>query len=75
MPAFHAITGCDYTATFPRKGKVRPFQILEKNRHRQIVFGTLGVDETLTDAQISGVEEFVCLMYGKHNASNINKAR
>ena len=25
LPAFHAFTGCDYTASFKRKGKVVPF--------------------------------------------------
>ena len=24
LPAYHALTGCDYTASFSRKGKVRP---------------------------------------------------
>lgn len=30
LPAFHAYTGCDYTAAFYQKGKVRPFQLLKK---------------------------------------------
>lgn len=25
LPAFHTITGCDYTAAFARKGKVKHF--------------------------------------------------
>lgn len=31
LPAFHAFTGCDYTAAFHRKVKVRPFKFLQKN--------------------------------------------
>lgn len=29
LPAFHAFTGCDYTAAFSNKGKVKPFQIFK----------------------------------------------
>ncbi|GFY45361.1 uncharacterized protein TNIN_273481 [Trichonephila inaurata madagascariensis] len=29
-PCFHAITGCDYTPAFFRKGILRPFKLLEK---------------------------------------------
>ncbi|GFT48906.1 uncharacterized protein TNCV_2771211 [Trichonephila clavipes] len=31
LPCFHAITGCDYTPAFFRKGKLRPFKLLEKS--------------------------------------------
>ena len=33
LPALHAFTGCDYKASFKRKGKVAPFKLLEK-KHR-----------------------------------------
>ena len=26
LPGFHAFTGCDYTASFSRKGKIRPLK-------------------------------------------------
>ena len=42
LPAYHAFTGCDYTAAFSRKGKVQPFKLLEKNRNIQDLFGELG---------------------------------
>ncbi|CAB3999455.1 Hypothetical predicted protein [Paramuricea clavata] len=29
LPTYHAFTGCDYTASFRRKGKVRPLKLLE----------------------------------------------
>ena len=31
LPAFHVFTGCDYTASFKMKGKVAPFNLLEKS--------------------------------------------
>jgi hypothetical protein len=30
LPAYHAFTGCDYTASFSRKGKIRPLKVLER---------------------------------------------
>ena len=30
LPACHALTGCDYSTSFCRKGKVPPFKILKK---------------------------------------------
>ncbi|GFS41018.1 hypothetical protein TNIN_67441 [Trichonephila inaurata madagascariensis] len=31
LPCFHAITECDYTPAFFRKGKLRPSKLLEKS--------------------------------------------
>ena len=42
LPAYHACTGCDYTAAFSRKGKAEPFKLLEKNRNIQDLFAELG---------------------------------
>ena len=33
LSAFHAYTGCDYTAAFVRKGKKRPFALLLANKN------------------------------------------
>ena len=41
LPTYHALTGCDYSASFSRKGKVQPFKILEKDVQTQEVFGKL----------------------------------
>ena len=35
LMGYHALTGCDYTASCCRKGKVKPLKILEKNVHFQ----------------------------------------
>lgn len=47
LPAFHAYTGCDYTAAFYNKGKARPFKIFSKNKKFQIVFASLTDDANL----------------------------
>ena len=54
MPAFHAFTGCDYTAAFARKGKLR----LE-NKHFQNVFATLGKSESVEHEIKKDIEMFV----------------
>ena len=30
LPVFHMFSGCDYTASFNQKGKIRPIKLLEK---------------------------------------------
>ena len=45
LSGYHAFMGCDYTATFCKKGKVRPFKILENNLKCQEVFGIIGLQE------------------------------
>ena len=36
LPAFHALFGCDYTAAFSRKGKIRPFKYLENSEEAHV---------------------------------------
>ncbi|GFS72483.1 uncharacterized protein TNCV_2116281 [Trichonephila clavipes] len=38
LPCFHAIAGCDYTPAFFRKGKLRPFKLLEKSVEYQLAY-------------------------------------
>ena len=38
LPAFYAFAGSDYTASFKRKGKVKPFKVLEMSTKAQEVF-------------------------------------
>ena len=40
---------CDYTASFSRKGKVRPLKYLEKDETMQEVFGSMGFDEKVSE--------------------------
>ena len=43
--------GCDYTASFNRKGKIRPLKQLEKNISMQEVLGRLGKWNELSDTK------------------------
>ena len=42
LPAYHAFTGSDFTAAFARQGKVKPFEIMLKNREYQTSLSHLG---------------------------------
>ncbi|CAH1963772.1 unnamed protein product [Acanthoscelides obtectus] len=76
LPCFHAITGCDYTPAFFRKGKVRPFKILEQSKEYQLAFGNITTDnEDLLDSTFVILEKFVCQMYRVKNSSDVNSVR
>ena len=42
IAGLHAFMGCDYTASFLHKGKVRPLSLMEKNQRFQAAFAKLG---------------------------------
>lgn len=76
LPAFHAFTGCDYTAAFYNKGKVRPFTNYSKNETYQKIFASL-TDEAdiFIDEKMDVVQEFTALMYGIKHCTSVNDAR
>ena len=75
LPAYHAFTGCDHTASFSRKGKVRPLRLLEKTESAIEAFVALGTNAEITKEIIETIEAFVCSMYGKKNLSSVNEMR
>ena len=74
FPALHAFTGSDFTAAFYRKGKIKPFEILETDQTGQYIsfFIKLATRETPIQAK---AEEFVCTLYGMKGLKDVNKAR
>ena len=62
LPRFHAFTGSDYTASFSRKGKVRPLALLEKNQNAIEMFFKLGDEEVINDEQCADAQKLVCSM-------------
>ena len=75
LPAVHAFTGCDYTAAFVRKGKVRPFSLVEKSTLFQKAFAALGESQEVTPETESTIESFVCAMYGKPGLCDVESVR
>ena len=47
LPAFHAFTGSDYTAAFLRKGKSKPFKVMESSKKYTEVFTLLGSSKSI----------------------------
>ena len=70
LMGFHALTGCDFTSCFFRKGKVRPFQWLEADANHVTALQSLTAEEV----DIPGVTSFVCSLYG-FKTPNITEAR
>ena len=56
LPAYPAFTGCDYTTSFCRRGKVKPLKLLEKREDMQSVFRRLGSETELSEDIIAKVE-------------------
>ena len=75
LAGYHAFTGCDYTASFFRKGKVRPLAIMEKDDKFIEVFAKLGESADLQPDLLTTIESFVCCMYGNRKVCLVNEAR
>lgn len=76
LPAYHAFTGCDYTAAFYNKGKIRPFKMFSKNETYQTVFASLNDSaDIFNDEKMNAVQEFTAEMYGVKHCQSVNDAR
>ena len=62
--ALHAFTGADCTSAFKGKGKVRPMKILNQNSKFLQIFAEVKNTWELDERILSGVEEFICRLYG-----------
>ena len=75
LPFFHALTGCDYTASFCRKGKVSPLKLLEKYVNIQRTFAAIPNSLELSSCVFNIVQRYVCLMYRKTGFEDVDEAR
>ena len=75
LPAFHAFTGCDYTASFKRKGKVAPFKLLEKSTEAREVFTKMGTEISLNSSILERVEKYLYLLYGKKKCDSTDDVK
>lgn len=75
LPGFHAFTGCDYTASFFGKWKIKPFDILTKHTEICEAFAKLGQSDVIPNDVMVQIERFVCHMYQHPKFDNINKVR
>lgn len=75
LPGFHAFTGCDYTAAFARKGKVKPLNILKKKNEYVMGFAKLGENDEPSTEVKKLLEKFTCEVYGYGQLDKINDVR
>ncbi|XP_067613930.1 serine/threonine-protein kinase Wnk isoform X4 [Eurosta solidaginis] len=76
LPAFHALTGCDYNQSFFKKEKSRPYKILQNSERfidSFIKLSNAPDDELQNTFDI--IEEYVCRMYGFKKINKVNEAR
>jgi len=59
LPGYHAFTGCDYTASFSKRGKTRPFNVLRKHERFQEVFYTLGIVNEVAESFFGNISKEV----------------
>ena len=75
LPGFHAITGSDATTAFMNKGKLRPYDLMVRNQSHIHMLAELGTHESVPEHVHSGIEKFVCAMYGKAHMNNVDDVR
>ena len=75
LVGFHAFTGCDTTSSFIRKGKVRPFKLLQSTSSFWHAFQNLGDSQIVTNSLIASLQSFVCAMYGKKTLNHVDEVR
>ncbi|XP_041981090.1 uncharacterized protein LOC121736526 [Aricia agestis] len=75
LPAFHAMTGCDYNPALYHKGKKRPLTMLKNSKRYQEAFGDLGSYTSDSDKIFPVLEEFTCRLYNEKKINNVDLAR
>lgn len=75
LPAFHALTGCDFNPAFFRKGKKRSYDILQRSEKYMKAFADLGDFPNCNESVLPTLEEFVCRIYGSKQIKFINEMR
>ena len=73
LPGLHAFTGCDLNSAFYRKGKLKQFEILQKNTEYIQAFKRLSLEQV--EPNMTVFSSFVCEMYGQSGTTDVNEAR
>ena len=75
LPGLHSYTGCDVTAAFMSKGKIKPTELIMKSKCFQNIFSILGKTLDINQSLQVDLEKFVCALYGKPHMDNVNDVR
>ena len=72
LPAYHTLTGCNYTASFFKKDTVPPLELLHKDADAQIVLRELSTLEEIDENIISAIEGYLCKMYANKGICKVS---
>lgn len=75
LPAFHALTGCDFNPALYRRGKKRPLEIFMKSEIFQKALADLGSEDYNIDEGFNIMQSFICHLYGFKKIADVNRAR
>lgn len=73
LPGFHSLTGCDFTSSFYKKGKKKPFEILTTDQDNQYLGGIQSLNSS--DVDYESIKAYVCRIYGAKRRRDIDEAR
>ena len=68
----HSLIGCDFTSSFSRKGKARPFELLESDVSGRYIMALQSL--TSEEVDMAAVTSYVCWLYG-FKTNDVNEAR
>ena len=74
LPGIHAITGCDFTASFLGKDKEKPFNLMLKNNSHFEAMAKLGEEEEVTPDVVRDIGKYVCALYGLPKVKTVDDA-
>ena len=63
LAGWHAEGGNDFNPSYAKKGKKKPFEMLENDESAQSAFASLGLTKYLSQQTIDEIEKFVCQVY------------
>ena len=72
--SFHCFTGCDSVSSFHGKSKAKSYKLMAESAQFKVMFQQLGSSFTIEEDVFSGLERFVCQLYGQE-CDSVNKAR
>ncbi|GBP40287.1 hypothetical protein EVAR_83977_1 [Eumeta japonica] len=80
LAVLHAFTGSDFNPAFYRKGKNRPFKVLEKSGKFQDAFIKMGhntfvADPLVMEQAFNVLQEYVCVLFNVKARKTVNEAR
>lgn len=75
LPGYHSFTVSDFTASFAKQGKVKPFDIVCNSAEFQSCLRSLGESLSVINELFSTLATFVRTMYGQSSCATVTHAR